>query len=80
MFTTSRLESAEDDLLLSPFRFSDSTDSSTPFRQRDQQVMIELFHQEGIEAIEEDIVCNLLWRCPEPCWEDDPFEFLQEYL
>jgi hypothetical protein len=53
---------------------------STPFRKRDEQVLTELFHQEGIEAIEQDIACNLLWRCPEPCWEDDPFEFLQDFL
>ena len=55
-------------------------DAVIPLRQRDEQVLIELFRQEGIEAIEEDIVCNLLCRHPEPCWEDDPFEFLREYL
>jgi len=55
-------------------------DAVIPLRQRDEQVLIELFRQEGIEAIEADIACNLLCRCPEPCWEDDPFEFLREYL
>jgi hypothetical protein len=60
-------------------RFSPS-DAGIPLRQRDEQVLTELFRQEGIEAIEEDIVCNLLSRYPEPCWEDDPFEFLKEYL
>ncbi|MBD3880150.1 hypothetical protein IFO70_00110 [Phormidium tenue FACHB-886] len=51
-----------------------------PLRERDKQVLIELFMQEGIEAIEEDIAYNLLIRCPEPCWEDDSFEFLRDYL
>jgi hypothetical protein len=60
--------------------FSHQEEPSTPFRERDEQVLTELFHQEDIEAIEQDIACNLLWRCPEPCWEDDPFEFLQEFL
>lgn len=55
-------------------------DAVIPLRQRDEQVLTELFLQEGIEAIEEDIACNLLCRHPEPCWEDDPFEFLREYL
>lgn len=51
-----------------------------PLRDRDEHVLIELFDQEGIEAIEEDIVRNLLIRCPEPCWEDDSLEFLRDYL
>jgi hypothetical protein len=55
-------------------------DAVIPLRQRDEQILTELFRQEGIEAIEEDIACNLLCRHPEPCWEDDPFEFLREYL
>ncbi|NJR66899.1 MAG: hypothetical protein HC772_18855 [Leptolyngbyaceae cyanobacterium CRU_2_3] len=55
-------------------------EQATPFRKRDEQVMIDLFRQEGIEAIEQDIAYNLLWRCPEPCWEDDPFEFLRDFL
>lgn len=51
-----------------------------PLRGQDLQILKELFNQEGIEAIESDILENLEWRCPEPCWEDDPFEFLREYL
>jgi hypothetical protein len=55
-------------------------DPLMPLRQRDEQVLMDLFKQEDIEAIEADIAINLLWRCPEPCWEDNPFEFLREYL
>ena len=51
-----------------------------PLRDRDEHVLVELFAQEGIEAIEEDIVRNLQIRCPEPCWEDDSLEFLRDYL
>lgn len=51
-----------------------------PLRRRDLQVLTELFDLHEIEAIESDILENLGWRCPEPCWEDNPFEFLREYL
>lgn len=51
-----------------------------PLRDRDNKVLIELFTHDSIEAIEADIQKNLLWRCPEPCWEDDPFDFLREFL
>ncbi len=51
-----------------------------PLRDRDLKVLVELFTQEEIESIEEDIRCNLMRRAPEPCWEDDPFSFLREYL
>jgi hypothetical protein len=51
-----------------------------PLRDRDEDVLLELFDQDGIEAIEEDIVRNLQIRCPEPCWEDDSLEFLRDYL
>lgn len=62
------------------FEIYSPLDAAIPLRQRDEQVLTELFRLEEIEAIEEDIACNLLCRCPEPCWEDDPFEFLKEYL
>lgn len=51
-----------------------------PLRERDNQVLSELFKQDGIDEIEADILNNLIQRFPEPCWEDDPLEFLEEYL
>ncbi len=51
-----------------------------PLRERDTKVLVELFTHDSIEPIEADIQKNLLWRCPEPCWEDDPFDFLREFL
>lgn len=53
---------------------------AVPLRVRDLQVLIELFNRNEIDAIESDILQNLDCRCPEPCWEDDPFEFLRDFL
>lgn len=51
-----------------------------PLRDRDLKELTDLFTQDSIEDIEQDILCNLMRRAPEPCWEDDPFDFLREYL
>jgi hypothetical protein len=51
-----------------------------PLRTRDLQAMIELFQLKDIEAIERDILQNLVLSCPEPYWEDQVFGFLKEYL
>jgi hypothetical protein len=52
----------------------------TSLRERDWKVLIELFDRQDSEDIEADINSNLLLMIPEPCWEDDPFDFLREYL
>ncbi len=54
--------------------------SLTSFRQRDWKALIELFDREDCDEIETDINHNLRLMTPEPCWEDDPFDFLREYL
>lgn len=51
-----------------------------PLRDRDIKALDTLFHCDGIEEAEADITQVLLALFPEPCWEDDPFEFLREYL
>ena len=51
-----------------------------PLRERDMKSLAELFEHEQIHEIEADVIRNLLVRWPEPCWEDEPFEFLQDYL
>jgi hypothetical protein len=51
-----------------------------PLRDRDLETLSDLFSLEEIEAIEADILSNLTRRLPEPCWEDNPFDFLQDYL
>ncbi|BAY62138.1 MULTISPECIES: hypothetical protein [Calothrix] len=48
--------------------------------ERDWKVMTELFDREDSDEIETDIRNSLLLMIPEPCWEDDPFDFLSEYL
>lgn len=52
----------------------------SPLRDRDLKVLIDWFTPEGIGDIEVDICHYLQQLMPEPCWEDDPFDFLEEYL
>jgi hypothetical protein len=52
----------------------------SPLRDRDLKAMIELFQLNEIESIERDIIQTLVLRYPEPCWEDQVFGFLKEFL
>jgi len=56
------------------------TPSLTSLRERDWTALIELFDRDDGDEIEDDIHTNLFRLIPEPCWEDDPFDFLREYL
>lgn len=51
-----------------------------PLRTRDVAVLEEWFMLDSMAEIEADIMCNLLLRFPEPCWEDYVFDFLGEFL
>ena len=51
-----------------------------PLKERDWKVLVDLFDRGDSEEIENDINSKLLLMIPEPCWEDDPFDFLSEYL
>ena len=51
-----------------------------PLRERDWKVLTELFDRGDSDEIEANINSQLLWMIPEPCWEDDPFDFSREYL
>ncbi|WP_448563061.1 hypothetical protein [Trichothermofontia sp.] len=51
-----------------------------PLKDRDIKALDTLFHCDGIEEAAADVSQVLLTLFPEPCWEDDPFEFLREYL
>ena len=51
-----------------------------PMRERDLTALGSLFEREDIHDVETDIIRSLLTRWPEPCWDDDPFEFLQDFL
>lgn len=52
----------------------------SPLRERDIQALSAWFDREDMTTIETDVDRCLLVLWPAPCWEDDPFEFLQEFL
>ncbi|MDJ0616905.1 MAG: hypothetical protein QNJ63_09195 [Calothrix sp. MO_192.B10] len=51
-----------------------------PLKDRDWKVLVQLFDRADSEEIADNINSKLLMMMPEPCWEDDPFDFLLEYL
>ncbi|MDJ0800422.1 MAG: hypothetical protein QNJ51_27050 [Calothrix sp. MO_167.B12] len=51
-----------------------------PLKDRDWKVLVQLFDRADSEEIADNINSKLLMMMPEPCWEDDPFDFLVEYL
>jgi hypothetical protein len=53
---------------------------SNSLRQRDWKALLELFDRDDVDEIEADVHGSLLLLPPEPCWEDDPFDFLREFL
>lgn len=52
----------------------------SPLRERDTQALAALFDREDFEDIEIEVTQKLNCLYPEPCWEENPFEFLREYL
>lgn len=52
----------------------------SPLRERDMKALSDLFQREDIFQIEADIADRLLHLLPEPCWEDDPFDFIREFV
>lgn len=48
----------------------------SPLKARDLRALDDLFADGEMRLMEEDILHNLLRRCPEPCWEDTLLEFL----
>lgn len=55
-------------------------DPLAPLRDRDQAALQAFFELGNMYEIEADITRYLLLLWPEPCWEDDPFDFLQDFL
>ncbi|TAF03824.1 MAG: hypothetical protein EAZ77_16620 [Nostocales cyanobacterium] len=49
-------------------------------KERDWEALISLFERDDSDEIEAEIKSKLVWLVPEPCWEDNPFEFLKEFL
>jgi len=50
------------------------------FNERDWKILVELFDRKDSDEIEEDINTKLSWLAPEPIWENESLEFLQDYL
>ncbi|MBD1873621.1 hypothetical protein H6F75_09010 [Nodosilinea sp. FACHB-131] len=51
-----------------------------PLRDRDRQALTEIFDHEHMGAVEVDILTRLSYLVPEPPWDIEPYEFLQEFL
>jgi hypothetical protein len=49
-------------------------------KERDTQALAELFEDEEIEAIQADVLLCLSFLTPAPCWDEESFEFLKEFL
>lgn len=49
-------------------------------RERDLQALAEMFEPEDALEVEAELVSYLNLMYPEPCWEEDPFDFLRDYL
>ncbi|MCX7595755.1 MAG: hypothetical protein N2235_18735 [Fischerella sp.] len=52
----------------------------TALKERDWKALKELFDRKDSDEIEADINSKLCLMVPEPVWEDEPFDFLREYL
>lgn len=51
-----------------------------PLRDRDRQVLTELFTHDHMATIEADILTRLSYLVPEPPWDVEPYEFLRGFL
>lgn len=51
-----------------------------PLRDRDRQALGDIFAHDQMAAIEADILNRLSYLVPEPTWDVEPYEFLQEFL
>ena len=54
--------------------------SLNSLRERDWEALTSLFDRDDSDEIEDEIKSKLVWLVPEPCWADNPFEFLREFL
>ncbi len=51
-----------------------------PLRDRDEIALQDIFTTDRIEDAITDIQNRLSHLYPEPCWEDDPYDFLHGYV
>lgn len=57
-----------------------NTTSLIPMNGQDLKALTSLFDREDVEEIVADVNNSLRSLLPEPCWDDNPFGFLGEYL
>jgi hypothetical protein len=51
-----------------------------PLKDRDWLALIILFDRQDGDEIEAEVMSKLSWMVPEPSWDEDPFDFLGEFL
>ncbi len=64
----------------SGYEFLNYADPLSPLKARDEEALMALFQGGNMAEIEADISHCLLQLLPEPCWEEDPLEFLKDFL
>jgi len=55
-------------------------DPLSPLRERDVQALSQWFQRDDMYTIEADINQMLIQLLPEPCWDEETFDFLREFL
>ena len=68
----------ESNSILNPVAFH--AEPLAPLRQRDEQALDDIFEDIQVDAIIADICSRLKQLHPEPCWDDEPFDFLRGYV
>lgn len=77
----SDLEIPRSDFSANTFEFSTgAAEPLSALKERDTQALAELFEDEEIEAIQADVLLCLSFLSPAPCWDEQAFEFLKEFL
>jgi hypothetical protein len=51
-----------------------------PLNDRDLRELVVLFDRKDSDEIEADVISKLNMLYPEPSWDEEPYDFLQEYL
>jgi hypothetical protein len=52
----------------------------SPLKERDWKELASLFDRKDSDEIEADVISKLNMLYPEPSWDEDPYDFLREYL
>lgn len=52
----------------------------TPLKERDWKELVSLFDRHDSDDIEADVISKLNMLYPEPSWDEDPYNFLSDFL